>query len=177
MHKRQTGLTLPEVLISLLITSILTLFSINAWSSKLTTTRLDGRVQELIQDLHWLRSQAVATKARIRLSVNQVGGASCYVIHTGQAHDCACTASGQAICSSGAQALKTGWFAQDDALQLSSNSSSMVWDPVHGTTTPTGTLSIQSNTGQHIKLVVNILGRVRTCSAQGHTPGHPKCAS
>jgi type IV fimbrial biogenesis protein FimT len=177
MHKYQTGLTLPEVLISLLITSILTLFSINAWSSKIVTTQLDGQVQELIQDLHWIRSQAVASKLRVRLSVEQIGGGSCYVIHTGQNHDCTCNTSGQAVCQPGADALKTVWFPDQANVRLSSNVSSMVWDPVHGTTTPAGTLSIQTETGQALKVVVNILGRVRSCSVQGNMPGHAKCTS
>jgi type IV fimbrial biogenesis protein FimT len=177
MYKYQTGLTLSEVLISLLITSILALFSINAWSSKIVTTQLEGQAQELIQDLHWIRSQAVASKLRVRLSVEQLGGSSCYVIHTGQSHDCTCNSSGQAVCQPGAEALKTVSFPQQANVHLSSNVSSMVWDPVHGTTSPTGTLSIQSETGQAIKVVVNLLGRVRSCSVQGNMPGHAKCTS
>ena len=46
----------------------------------------------------------------------------------------------------------------------------MLFDPLHGTSTPAGTLKITGASGRAVQHVVNVMGRVRTCSPQGAAP-------
>jgi type IV fimbrial biogenesis protein FimT len=172
---KQSGYGLVHLLTGIAICAVLTGMATNHWGYKITNTRVNGRAQELIQDLHWLRSQAVASKQKVRLSVLTSGNGTCYVVHTGASQSCACNDSGQAVCQSDAQALKTIWIDKSERVSLSSNSSSMVWDPQHGTTTPTGTLKLQADNGQSVNVVVNVLGRVRACSEGGLKSSYPSC--
>jgi type IV fimbrial biogenesis protein FimT len=41
--------------------------------------------------------------------------------------------------------------------------------------TPTGTLRLSLRDGRGLNQVVNIMGRVRTCSRSGTVPGYPAC--
>ena len=66
-------------------------------------------------------------------------------------------------------------FDARGALQVASNSGSMLFDPNRGTVTPTGTLRVQLQSGQALHQVVNIMGRVRACSPAGAVPGYPTC--
>jgi type IV fimbrial biogenesis protein FimT len=58
---------------------------------------------------------------------------------------------------------------------LSSSSASMLFDAERGTVTPTGTLRLRLADGRAVHHVVNIMGRVRTCSPAGRVAGHPAC--
>jgi type IV fimbrial biogenesis protein FimT len=100
---------------------------------------------------------------------------SCYVVHTGATEDCSCNADGSASCSHGAAALRSVRFAQPDALQLHTNVGSILFDPVKGTSTPTGTLRLVAADDRAVHLVVNLMGRVRSCSPDKLVPGYRPC--
>jgi type IV fimbrial biogenesis protein FimT len=51
----------------------------------------------------------------------------------------------------------------------------MTFDPVKGTVTPTATLRVESKDGRALHQVVNLLGRIRTCSPGGKLPGEKTC--
>ena len=59
-------------------------------------------------------------------------------------------------------------------MQIRSNSASMLFDATKGTVTPTGTLRVQAGVGS-VHLVVNVMGRVRSCSPEGRIPGQRSC--
>jgi type IV fimbrial biogenesis protein FimT len=52
---------------------------------------------------------------------------------------------------------------------------SMRFDPLHGTSTPTGTLRVVGANERAIHHVVNIMGRVRSCSPQAAVRGYAAC--
>jgi type IV fimbrial biogenesis protein FimT len=62
-------------------------------------------------------------------------------------------------------------------LSVQANVSSILFDPLHGTSTPTGTLRVVSATEGPIHHIVNVLGRVRTCTPSGSPvlPGYRSC--
>jgi type IV fimbrial biogenesis protein FimT len=53
---------------------------------------------------------------------------------------------------------------------VQANVASILFDPLHGTSTPTGTLRVVADSGRAVHHVVNIMGRVRTCSPAGAAP-------
>ncbi len=171
----QRGLTLVESLISLAVVAVSLGAAAPGFQQMLERRQLEGAAAQLATDLRHARSLAVARRAPVRLSVQIVEGSSCYVVHTGSAGDCRCSGEGTAVCTAGAQALRTVGFEAGRSLRLSSTSASMLFDPDRGTVTPTGTLHLQSSSGESIRQVVNIMGRVRACSPSGSMPGYPAC--
>lgn len=171
----QQGLTLVESLISLAVVTVSLGAAVPGFKQAQERRQLEGAAAQLATDLHHARSLAVARRAAVRVGVQALEGSSCYVVHTGSAGDCRCTESGTAVCTSGAEALRTVAFAAGQPLRLSSTSASMLFDPDRGTVTPTGTLQLQARSGPALRQVVNIMGRVRACSPGGSLPGYPAC--
>jgi len=123
--------------------------------------------------LQYARSQAVTRQHAVRVSFQQSGQVSCYVVHNGGARDCDCTGATTA-CKSGVEAMATTRFDADSRLRARSNSASMLLDPERGTVTPTGTVELQNAHGDVVHVVVSIMGRVRSCSTTG-LAGYGRC--
>jgi type IV fimbrial biogenesis protein FimT len=97
------------------------------------------------------------------------------VIHTGNAGDCACNGTGPALCQGDAREIKTVAVSDTDQAVVMANVGSMRFDPMHGTSTPTGTVRIVGAGGREVRHIVNIMGRVRSCSPAPAVPGYRAC--
>lgn len=160
----QLGITLVEQLVGVAVTAVAASTVAPALDAFTQRRELESAAALLRTDVHHARSLAAERHMPLRLQVHSDAAGSCYVLHTGTAAECRCTGEGQTSCSGGAKALRSAAFAARGAVSLRSNVSSMVFDPSWGTVTPTGTLEMSNRRGQTLKLVVNILGRVRQCT-------------
>jgi type IV fimbrial biogenesis protein FimT len=79
------------------------------------------------------------------------------------------------VCSPGASEIRTVRLPATDRVQVQANVASILFDPVHGTSTPTGTVRVIGANGRELRHVVNVMGRVRTCSPQGSVGGYRAC--
>ena len=174
-HTPQRGLSLVECCITLAITSILVGTAAPSFDGMLKTRRLDGQAAELAVDLHYVRSEAVARNQGMRIGFHHTAAGSCTVIHTGAATDCACDSSGAAQCVNGATALKTAFSPAGSGVAVQANVASMRFDPINGTVTPAGTVRVTVADGRAVHHVVNIMGRVRSCSPGGAIKGYRAC--
>jgi type IV fimbrial biogenesis protein FimT len=175
-HSVQLGFSLVECLVSVTVVAIVAGLAIGQWGNSHNSRRLLGHIDELIQDMHWARSEAVARGASVRLSLlNESNGQACYVIHTGEASACTCGSNINQACSSSAQALKVVKLDAAERLSLSYTSKSILWNSSTGMVTPTGTVRLEHPETGRIHVIVNIMGRIRTCSARGTLAGHPAC--
>ena len=134
------------------------------------TQRLAGTAAQLASDVQFVRSQTVLRNEALRLSLYSEAWGSCYVVHTGAQNQCRCQPSGPAQCDPGALQLKTVNVPATDRLSVQANVASILFDPLHGTGTPTGTLKVVAASGRAIHHVVNLMGRVLTCSPDGPAP-------
>lgn len=135
--------------------------------------RLNAAAAQLETDIQLGRSQAVLDGRSLRLSIAPGPTGACYVIHTGPAHACVCSGN-TSSCAGEAVALRTSALEQGDRLRLGATATSIQFNHVSGTVTPTSTLQLENQRGDKLNLVVNIMGRVRSCSATGLT-GHAAC--
>ena len=85
-----------------------------------------------------------------------------------------CGGPAPAACVDGAQQIKTVWLPASQHVAVQASASSILFDPLHGTSTPAGTARVTGRQGA-IHHVVNIMGRVRSCSPEGLLPGHRPC--
>ena len=174
-RRSQRGLTLIECVVTLAIIVITLGAAIPTFTQARERRHLEGAAAQLATDLRHARGLAVSQRSPVRFAVQQASDGSCYVVHTGSAGDCQCTGAGASSCRGNAQALRTVGFEHAGPVHLASNSASMLFDPDRGTVTPTGTLSLQLRGGATVRQIVNIMGRVRSCSPGAAAPGYVAC--
>lgn len=173
--KRQRGGTLTECGVVAAIAAVIAGTVLPGFNKAAQRRHVEGTAAQLETDFLYTRSLAVALNQSLRMTFTAAPAAACYVIHTGGAGDCPCNAQGVAVCRNGARALKTVPFAAGAPVAVRSNSASMLVDATRGTVTPTGTLRVEGSGGTTLNLVVNIMGRVRTCAATAGLPAFVRC--
>jgi type IV fimbrial biogenesis protein FimT len=171
----QRGVTLIE---SLSVLTVLALaLGVTAPSIEPLRQRIEllGAAAQLETDLQLARSQAVALNRTVHLTLRESSAGTCYLIHTGPAASCSCSPAEAARCGETGEVLRAVAFAADARVQIRSAVKSLTFDPVKGTVTPTATLRAEAKDGRALHQVVNLLGRVRTCSPAGALPGEKPC--
>lgn len=172
---RQSGVTLVEAAAVLGITAVMVGVAVPGFDNLRGTRLLEATAAQLRTDIQHARSTAVAMGQTVRLHVRDEAAGSCYVVHTGPAGDCSCQASGTAVCAAPAQALRAVGLARAGGISISSNVGSLAFDAFQGTVTPTGSLTVAHARGDTLRVVVNVMGRARTCRAAGPLHGHAAC--
>jgi len=169
-QRRQRGVTLIEAAVVTAIIAVVVSTAGPGFQGFIEKQRLDGAATQLASDIQFARSEAVLRNVALRLSVHSDSSGSCYVVHTGNADECNCHTSGPAQCTGDALRLKTVVLPEVDRIGVQANVASVLFDPLHGTSTPTGTFRVVAASGRAIHHVVNVMGRVRTCSSQAAAP-------
>lgn len=168
VHKPAPGLSLVEMLCTLAIMLVLIGSALPALNDLRAQQALRATADLLETDLQYARSLALTEGQPVRLSVQALGAAeSCYVIHTGAAHGCRCTGGGQARCDAGSRLLRLVEPATATGITLAPTERSLQFDSSKGTVTPTATLRVADRDGRAIHQIINIMGRVRSCSTSG----------
>jgi type IV fimbrial biogenesis protein FimT len=173
----QRGLTLVECAITTTVLAVVAGLAVPAFDTARERRHLEGVAAQLETDLMLSRSLAVARNEVVRMTFERdaTAGTGCYVVHTGAAGDCSCNANGSASCSNGAEALRSVHQGAELPLALTSNSRSIQFDPVRGTVTPTATVRVTGSRGAAIHQVINVMGRVRSCSPAPALSGYATC--
>lgn len=172
-HRTQQGVTLIEASVVVAISAITIGTAAPSYRQFIERQRLHGVAAQLATDLQFTRAESVMRNSGLRLSVYSQGWGSCYVIHSGAASQCTCNESGTATCIGGAKQLKTVQLPNADQLALESNVNSILFDPMHGTSTPAGTFKVIASSRRAVHHVVNLMGRVRSCSPNVNAPAVP----
>lgn len=172
---RQHGVTLIEACTVLAVTVIAATGAAPGLQDLIDTRRLEGAATQLATDIQFIRTEAVARNLPLRLSLHASPGGNCYVIHSGAADQCNCDTGGPAQCRGDAREIKTVTVAGADHVGLQGNVGSLLFDPLHGTASPAGTLRLLGTRGRAVHHVVNVMGRVRSCSPQALARGYRAC--
>lgn len=171
-RRRQRGLTLVEATVSVGLCAVLAGIAVPSFERTIERRHLEAVAAQVETDIALARSLAVAQNQTVRL---RFVGARCYVVHTGPAGDCECSADGVAACGADTTVLRSARLDDDGAVALHSSSASMTFDAVKGTVTPTATVRVVSRSGEQIRNVVNVMGRVRSCTPTPGLPGYAAC--
>ena len=174
-RSRQTGFTLIESMVCLAMVGVTVGTALPSIQQASERRHLEGAAAQLATDIRQARSAAVALTAPVRLSFHQASAGSCYLLHTGRTADCSCDPSAGAVCTNGAQVIRSVAFPPSSEVQISSNSASMLFEPHRGTVTPTASINLRLRNGPTLRQVVNIMGRARTCTPSVGMPAYLAC--
>jgi type IV fimbrial biogenesis protein FimT len=167
------GVTLIEAATIVAICAVSASAAAPSMRGLLDLRRLTGHAGTLAADLQLARNEAIARNQPVRWSWYAAQG--CYVLHTGSAAQCTCADSGPAVCQGDARQIRTARLESADRLTLQTNAASIVFDPLHGTASPAATLRLTAPDGRALHHIVNVMGRVRSCSPLSAVPGQPAC--
>jgi type IV fimbrial biogenesis protein FimT len=169
----QRGLTLVEAAVVVAIVATAATAAAPSLGRLIDHRRLEAGASQLAADLQLARNESIARNRVVRVSWQ--AAANCYVVHTGAADQCSCAADGSGQCDAGATLLRpVGWTAPDRST-VQPNGASPPSDPQHGTATPSATWRVVASDGRAIHHVVNVMGRVRSCSPLAAVPGYRAC--
>lgn len=172
---RERGVTLVESCVVLAVTALLATTAAPAMRDLIDVRRLDGTATRLATDIQFIRTETVARNQALRLSLYAHPRGSCYVLHSGAANQCRCDADGPAQCVGDAREIKTVSLLDADRVTLQANVGSLLFDPLHGTASPTATLRLLGARTRAVHHVINLMGRVRSCSPLAAMPGYRAC--
>ena len=179
--RQARGLTLIECLIAVAVACTAIGTAVPSYGRMLEKRHLEGAAAQLETDIQFARSLAASMNEPVRLRVQQDAGGSCYIVYRGPAASCTCTSGGAPVCSPGSPGsqadalLRSLRLPAPGGVQAQANVSSMLFSPLHGTVTPTGTLKLTGREGRQLHVVVNLMGRARTCAPGGAVAGYPSC--
>lgn len=171
----QRGFTLIEAGVVIAVTAIVASIAAPAMGRLVEGRRLEAAAVRLSTDLQFARQEAATRGRAVRLSWQDGIEGGCWLVHTGERAQCRCEATGRAACDGDAEPIKAVVLPRADRIGVSANVGSMLFDPLLGTVTPTGTWKLTADSGRAIHHVVNVIGRVRSCSPQGALAGQSAC--
>lgn len=170
------GLSLVEACCCLCIVGLLLAGALPSLRELRQRQAIQAVAAVLETDVQLARSLTRSTDRTVRLALQPAGDAgSCYVLHHGPAGACTCGMDGTARCDAGGQALRVQALPASGGVRLSSASRNIVFDAGKGTVTPTATFVIADADGRALHQIVNVLGRVRSCSPSG-LAGYRRCS-
>jgi len=173
--RRQRGVTLIESAVATAVVAVAAGSVVPGLTKLRAHQAVAGAAAEFETDVQHARSLAVSTGTTWRISFENGDAGSCYVIHTGAAGSCPCLTAGSTMCADGTQALKSARFGSGANVALTSNVPSMAFDSIKGTSTPTGTVKVAARDGAAVHQIVNVMGRVRSCSPGLSITGYKAC--
>lgn len=165
-----------EVMVVLSIAAVLMGLAVPAFKGLQELRRLEGHAAELATDIQYIRGEAVAKNRQMHLRFGSDTAGTCYLLHSGNSGGCTCTSDGAAQCTDPNNLpIKSVGVAHSLGLRLQANVTSMLFDPLRGTVTPTGSITLETDSGKKLRHVVNIMGRTRTCSPDNTVSGYRAC--
>lgn len=175
-HPRQAGHSLLELLLCACILAILLASTLPGLNQFVQRQRLQAVAQSVMVDLQQARAEAVRGHDSVQFAFGQPTGGSCYVIHTGAIGDCRCEANGQAVCTGTANVIKIAWLPASRSVSLRANVRNLSFHARQGSVTSTGSIDLAvDRSGEAIRHVISIAGRVRSCAPQAAIAGLKPC--
>uniref|UniRef100_UPI000B4B215A GspH/FimT family pseudopilin n=1 Tax=Ideonella sp. A 288 TaxID=1962181 RepID=UPI000B4B215A len=172
---RTRGLSTIELLCAASVALTAAGVSLDGMGDLIQAQRLKAAGAELESELQLARSMAIAGSQPVRLAIQQTAQGTCTLIHTGPKNACVCKADGLPMCEGDAAPLHMNLHEAGRGVSHLSTKASLAFSAELGTVTPTATLKLADTKGRALHLVVNVMGRVRSCSPGARLSGQAAC--
>lgn len=174
-RRRQSGIGLTEQLAILAVVAVLVAMSLTAPLAAQDRYRMEGLAATLQTELAYARSEAIARSEMVRVAFAVDAQGSCWVIHTARALQCSCRSDGTARCTGSGVVLRSAGQPDSQGIRVTASAAEIGFDATHGTVTPTTTLRLENRRGDRLNLVMNMMGRVRSCRPKLNGAGVAVC--
>ena len=156
--RKQLGVTLVGMCVTLAISATLLGKALPAMTGAQQHQQLRAEADQLRSDIQETRQLTVMQGRDLRLHVES----ACYIVHDGASGACQCDADRrEAVCEGQTQVLKIRWTQAS----LSSNrNGDLSFSAQHGSLPQMGSLTLRGRSGEELRQVIAITGRVRTCA-------------
>jgi type IV fimbrial biogenesis protein FimT len=169
LRRSAAGFTLIELIVTIAIAGILLAIVIPSFSDFFSKRRVEGIAAELVTDLQYARTEAVARNRNTMVTF----GTACYVVYMSPA-----SASTPSTCtvSDASAVVKSVSISSGNTVGVSTLASleTITFEPVLGSASNNvganpGVVEVSSTAGRPWKLQVRLSnqGRVKTCSPSG----------
>jgi prepilin-type N-terminal cleavage/methylation domain-containing protein len=192
MKHHISGLTLIELLVVVALMGVLVSVAVPSFRDLMLMQRLRGHHAQLVTDMQYARSEAVARRNVVRFRFMQDSGRSCYTIYVSSANNasCDCLSSAAPACTSPATALKTITLPSDLGVRMNPISTTLVprfgfdWrtgglvsSPEDNDPTPMDRFIVETYIDAQRKLQarLNQAGRPLACRPAGSTMSETAC--
>lgn len=172
---RRRGLGTIEVLVVLCLAGLAAAAASNGIGSLIQGQRLQAAASELESEMQLAKSTALLRGEAVRLAIQPLTRGSCLIVHTGARDACHCRAAGDPVCTDGAQVAHLRRHDDDTGVAYQTSNLSLAFSASHGTVTPTATIRLTDALGRSLHQVVNLMGRIRTCSPDLKINGYKPC--
>lgn len=169
------GLTTLEALcVASVAASTLGLAS-GSWSSMAQRHRLQAAATMIEAEVQLAKSWATANNRTARLEVQHARHGSWIIVHAGEKGACRNADDGSTQCATGTPLVSARFHDTSTGVRLANPSLSLAFSASRGTVTPTSTIRLTGDDGSGLNQVVNLMGRVRTCSLPAAWGSHTSC--
>ena len=188
MKRRAAGLTLIELMVAVAIAAVLLAIAAPSFRNFILLQRLKGVQAQLVTDLQYARSEAVARGVDVYVAFKTNSSMTCYSMYTSptDATQCDCRSGAAAACSAvaGAREIRTVQVAaaQSVAVAASGSSSWFAFDHITGamriSTADTGgppptsfVVNTSIDSTRRYRTTVGAAGRPTVCAPAGSSSG------
>lgn len=186
MTRRSRGVSLIELLVVLVVLGILTAVVSPSLADVWNRRRVTAVANEIATDFAFARSEAVARGLNVQLHYKKDAAMSCYTInYRGTEGNCNCLLAGGLACN---PAITTSTEVKtvqvNSSLGVSFDSAGWIPGstgqveftfPQYAPTPANFSVTVSGTRGSSLKVQMNALGRISTCSPSGSMPGVPSC--
>ena len=171
-HKTWQGFTIIELMVVVALAAILVTIAVPSFFDFLSKRRVEGVASELVTDLQYARSEAVARNQNVTLTF----GTNCYLMHLSSGTSPSCTQAGGATVTPSSALIKAVEIASGSPVNVTRAASlaSFTFEPVLGSAAndvgvSPGVVEVTATGGKawKLQLRVSTQGRVKTCSPPG----------
>ena len=164
--RKQSGVTLVGMCVALAVMAILLGTALPAMSGAQQHQQLRAEAEQLRADIQEVRQLTVMQGRELRLHVEN----ACYIVHDGASGACHCDAARrEPVCEGQAQVLKTQWTQASLASNVKQD---LIFKPQYATM---ASLSLRGRSGEELRQIIAITGRVRTCAVGAASSGVTVC--